>query len=321
MSGSLSHFRDSRPLVLGATGFIGRWVVRALREHGAHVVGVVRSREGVERLASEQPGTTVVRHDLRDPEALATWLPALQPTVVFNMAGYGVDREERDEDEADRLNHLFVEQLAHVVAALPRTTWDGVRLVHVGSALEYGAAGGIFEESSPCVPTSTYGRTKLAGTLALQRVATDLGTRACIARLFTVYGPGEHAGRLLPTLIAARSGTAPVRLSAGTQRRDFAYVEDVVEGLLRLAISDVHAGAIVNVGSGVLHSVRHFAECAADVLGISGDRLAFGALETRPDEMAHDGVSVRLLDALTGWHPGDSITRGVARTMERLAEP
>jgi len=321
MTRRASPFRHRRPLVIGASGFIGHWVARALRAQGAHVMCAVRSAEAAEQLTRQQLGTVVVRRDLRDLRALGDWLPALRPTMVFNLAGYGVDRAERDADEADLLNHRFVEALAHAVASVPHDDWAGVRLVHVGSALEYGTTGGVLEESSPCAPTTLYGRTKLAGTLALQRVSRALALEACTARLFTVFGPGEHAGRLLPSLMAAADGSERVPLSAGTQRRDFAYVEDVAEGLLRLAVSDVHPGDIVNLGTGVLHPVRHFAECAGEVLGIARERLDFGAVETRPDEMAHDGVSVQLLRTLTRWVPDDDIASGVARTMVRLTEP
>lgn len=315
-----SPYRHRRPLVIGASGFIGHWVARALRAQGAHVMCVVRSAEAAERLTREQVATVVVRRDLRDLDALGAWLPALRPSMVFNLAGYGVDRAERDADEADLLNHRFVEALAHAVAEAPHDDWAGVKLVHVGSALEYGTTGGVLDEASPCTPTTLYGRTKLAGTLALQRVARARGLEACTARLFTVFGPGEHAGRLLPSLLDAADGGAAVPLSAGMQRRDFAYVEDVAEGLLRLAVSDVHPGDIVNVATGAMHTVRHFAECAGDVLGIPRERLQFGAVETRPEEMAHEGVSVQQLRTLTRWVPDDDLASGIARTVVRLAE-
>ncbi|MEP7380279.1 MAG: NAD-dependent epimerase/dehydratase family protein [Gemmatimonadota bacterium] len=315
-----SPFRNRRPLVLGASGFIGHWVARALRSQGAHVMCAVRTAEAAECLARDAIGTVIVRRDLGDLDALSEWLPALRPTIVFNLAGYGVDRGERDATTADLINHRFVEALARVVASVPHDNWAGVRLVHVGSALEYGTTGGLLTESSPCAPTTLYGQTKLAGTVALQRVCRESALEACVARLFTVYGPGEHPGRLLPTLMAAAGGTARVTLSAGTQSRDFTYVEDVAEGLLRLAVSDVPPGGIVNVATGALHPVRTFVESASDVLGIARDRLAFGAVPTMAEEMVHTGVAVDVLRTLTGWTPDDDIASGVARTMARTSE-
>lgn len=320
MTRAPSPFLYTRTLVLGATGFLGHWVARALRAQGAHLMCAVRSVEGAERLAREQLAPVVVRRNLGDLDSLASWIAALRPSVVFNLAGYGVDRSERDEAEGDLINHRFVEALGRAVAAMPRDEWEGMRLIHVGTALEYGTTGGVLHESSPCVPTTAYGRSKLAGTLALQRLAADTGVEVCTARLFTVFGPGEHAGRLLPTLLAAAAAGANVPLSPGTQRRDFAHVEDVAEGLLRLAVSAAEPGEVVNLATGVMHSVRTFAETTAGVVGIPPGRLQFGAVPGREEEMSHDGVSVSRLRDLTRWLPDDDIAGGVARTVARLAE-
>ncbi len=320
MSNRPSPFRYTRVLVLGASGFIGYWVARALRDQGAHLICAVRSAEGAERLSREQLGTVVVRRDLEDLVALREWVPALRPSLVINLAGYGVDRGERDEATAQRLNVDLVEVLAQVMAAMPRDPWTGARLVHVGSALEYGTTGGTLREESPCAPTTMYGRSKLAGTQALQHVASATGVAACVARLFTVFGPGEHDGRLLPTLLAAAESGADVPLSAGTQRRDFTYVEEVAEGLLRLSVSDAEPGEVVHVATGSMSTVRDFVTSAAGVLRIPASRLAFGAVPTRAEEMGNDGVSIAHLRALTGWSPDDDIVSGVARTIARRAE-
>lgn len=315
-----SPFHRKRALVLGASGFIGYWLSRALRAQGAHVTCAVRTPEAAQRLTSEQLGHVVVRRDLTALDELELWLPALRPAVVFNLAGYGVDRGERDDTLADVINHLMVARLAKVVATLPHDEWVGLRLVHVGSALEYGTTGGVLAEDSLCAPTTIYGATKLAGTRAIQEVSGSTGLDACIARLFTVYGALEHPGRLLPSILQAARTGEPLPLSDGTQRRDFTYVEDVVEGLLRLAVSDIRPGEIVNLATGVMHSVREFVEAASAIVHLDAAALRFGALPQRPEEMSHEGVSVARLRALTEWAPTDDITEGVARTIGRLAE-
>jgi nucleoside-diphosphate-sugar epimerase len=136
-----------------------------------------------------------------------------------------------------------------------------------------------------------------------------------VARLFTVYGPGEHRGRLLPSLVhGARTGSV-VELTTGVQQRDFTYVEDAVQGLLRLAISPVRAGQIVNVATGSLATVREFAFAAAEELGMPRERLCFGTRPTREDEMRHDPVRIDRLRALTGWTPPGDIAVGIRRAL------
>ena len=270
-------YAGRRAVVLGASGFIGRWVARALADRGAQVIAVGRARARVEN-ALRQAGAAgdVVPRDLAR-SALRTWLARLKPDVVFNLAGYGVDPSERDRALAQRMNHQLVAELAEAMASLGSTDWPHVRLVHTGSALEYGSTGGVLREDSPSATTTLYGETKLAGTTALVERARAGGTRAIVARLFTVYGPGEHAGRLLPTLLAAAASGSDVELSEGVQRRDFAYVEDVAEGLLRLAVSPAEPGDVVNLATGVMQSVRDFVQTSAHVAHMARDRLLFGA--------------------------------------------
>ena len=133
-------------------------------------------------------------------------------------------------------------------------------------------------------------------------VCGSAGLQALVARLFTVYGPGEHEGRLLPTLLnAARTGQ-PAELTNGLQQRDFIYVEDVAEGLLRLGLSCGTPGEVVNLATGHLTTVRECAETAARVLSLSAERLRFGTLPTRAEEMQHDPVT---LDRLWAARAGD----------------
>ncbi len=318
-------YRGRPVLVLGATGFIGRWVAHRLGSLEAELTLGVRSRERAGPLF-ERLGVrgSVVELDLvraagNAPAHHATELGELidevRPDVTFNLAGYGVDPAETDPEAADRVNHRFVGELARAVARTPATDRAGPRLVHVGSALEYGVAEGDLEESTEPQPTTLYGTTKLAGTRLLREIAVETGLPALTARLFTVYGPGEHAGRLLPSLLAAARSEGDLPLTEGRQRRDFTYVEDVAGGLVRLGVCRSEPGEVVNLATGVLTSVREFVEIASRVLGIPGDRLRFGALPTRPEEMAHDPVAIARLERLTSWRPATSIEAGVKRVL------
>jgi nucleoside-diphosphate-sugar epimerase len=140
--------------------------------------------------------------------------------------------------------------------------------------------------------------------------------RGVTARLFSVYGPGDASGRLLPAIVEAAHAGTSVRLTPGDQRRDFTYVEDVAEGLLRLGAARPLGGDPVNLSTGSLVSVRVFAEIAAAVLGMSATALDFGVLPVRPDEVAYRSVDVSRLRALTGWTPATSVREGIRRTVE-----
>lgn len=301
-----------RVLVLGASGFIGRWVARSLVHLGAEVTCGVRDVSAMLATGAAYGFTPrVLPVDVIDEASVDGLLDACQPAITFNLAGYGVDRSERDEVRSWRINADLVRQLGALVHRYPAGDWTGQRLVHTGSALEYGPIGGHLPEEATPSPTTLYGMSKAAGTKALFE---HWPSSTVTARLFTVYGAGEHTGRLLPTLLQARDHTEAVPLSEGSQRRDFTYVEDVAEGLLRLGRQPIVSGGVVNLATGRLCSVRAFVETAATVLGIAESRLDFGALPWRPDEMPHDAVAVARLRQTVGWIPGTSVVDGIRRT-------
>jgi nucleoside-diphosphate-sugar epimerase len=307
-----------RAVVLGSSGFIGRWVARELCKRGAHVHLVVRDRHAVKKTFVEYDiKGEVFEMDLVKPDCLPTLLHEVRPSITFNLAGYGVDPSERDEETAYKTNSNLLETLCSAVAEARDPQWPGQDLVHVGSALEYGTIHGNLAEDSTPSPTTSYGKSKLAGTSLLARNCRTQQLSGLTARLFTVFGPGEHSGRLLPSLIeAARIGN-PVPLTAGAQERDFTYVADVADGLLRLGLTTTpQPGEVVNLATGRLTSVRSFAETAARILGITQDRLRFGAKPMRSQEMQHAAVTVERLRRLTSWKPTTSVEAGIRQTLD-----
>jgi nucleoside-diphosphate-sugar epimerase len=311
-------YARKRALVLGASGFIGRWVARALCEQGAALSLAVRDRPSAESVFSLYGiQGEICELDLGDRAAVRDLLARIRPAIVFNLAGYGVDPAERDETRAYEINAGLVEALCAGLADLPRMAdWEGQALIHVGSALEYGAMGGDLSEDSVPQPTTAYGKAKLAGTQALSQACEGSGVKGLTARLFTVYGPGELPGRLLPSLIETAKTGRPLPMTAGLQKRDFTYVEEVAEGLLRLGLSGATPGEVVNFATGTLTTVRSFAETAARILGIAPDRLLFGALPTRQEEMEHAPVAIERLRRLTAWAPSVTIGEGVQRSWQ-----
>lgn len=309
-------YRDVPALVLGGSGFIGAWTVRALHARGAGVIITTRDPVRASSRLGALAGRIRIRQaSLEDRAAVDRLLADVRPAIVFNLAGYGVDPAERDPAAMAALNARAVSDLCDRLAGEPEPGWKGLRLVHAGSALEYGAVQGTLHEDMMVDPTTDYGRTKLTATRAIQARAAS-GLPSVVARLFTVYGPGEHPHRLLPALLRTAGTLEPLPLTAGRQPRDFTYVGDVAEGLLRLGACSGLGEVVVNLATGQLTSVREFAETAARVLGFDAALLEFGALPDRHEEMWHGKVDVVRLRARVGWVPPTPIADGIRRTRE-----
>lgn len=312
----LQKYEGVKVLVLGATGFIGRWVARNLCAANATVFLTARDKMTARKIFADYSiEGEVYEQDLLDEIGVHKMIRQIRPAIIFNLAGYGIDRTETSEVLAYRINAQLLETLCAAAAAARDSGWEGQNIVHVGTAMEYGSVSGDLAESSEPHPTTLYGKSKLAGTQILTQCCQKYRLKGLTARLFAVYGAGEASVRLLPTLIEASRTRETIELTAGLHERDFIYVEDAAEGLLRLGLSLAKAGEIVNLATGVLSSIRHFTETAAGEMGIPDERLKFGAIPTRPEEMKHKPVTIARLHKLTGWSPPTTIVEGVRKTM------
>jgi UDP-glucose 4-epimerase len=311
-------YRGTRVMVLGASGFIGRWTARALYERGAKVRLVARNRATVYDIFSKtMVQADVIEADLRDTEAVSMVFRDFTPSITFNLAGYGIEHSERDETTASQINAQLVKTICEAITKDRDREWPGQDIIHVGSVAEYGPIGGNLSEGSSERPTTMYGKSKLAGTRWLTHYCQEFHIKGLTSRLFTIYGPGEHGDRLLPSLIeTARSGK-PLSLSAGIQKKDFTYVHDIVEGILRLGlVNSARPGEIVNLATGTMTSVRRFAETAGRILGIPAANLNFGAIPNGQWDVEHSEISLERLKRLTGWVPSTSIDQGIRQTLE-----
>jgi UDP-glucose 4-epimerase len=318
---NLRVYAGVRVVVLGASGFIGRWVSRSLSEAGADLHAVVRDRAEAGRgFATYGVSADLHETDLIDLEGSRALLKRLAPAIVFNLSGYGVDPGEKTEASESLAGVLNVELpgvIAETLASIPAAAWGGRRVVHAGSVFEYGNIGGHLEETAAPNPVGLYGSSKLAGTQRLAAACRATGLPGLTARLCQVYGPGEHPGRLLPLLLEARKQPQPLSLSVGTQRKDFTYVADVAEGLLRLGVTAGPPGEIVNLATGRLTTVREFAEAAAHLLRLDPSRLKFE--KPLPDnELQHLELAIARLRELTCWEPVTDVPEGIRRTMDFL---
>jgi len=312
------RFAGVRVAVLGASGFIGRWLARQLSQCDADVGLFVRSGEKMRRvMADYEISGEIIECDFNQRDTALSELNRFRPTVTFNAIGYGVDHQQRDETDGHRINAQLVGHLAASLAEPANAKWPGAHFVQLGSALEYGEVGGRLAEQTTPRPTTWYGRTKLAGTRALEEACQRVpGFRGVTARLFMVYGPGENSGRLFPQLIRAADARGSLELSSGEQEKDFTFVRDAAEGCLRLALAGATAGEAVNVATGRLTSVRDFIVEAARQLGIEDSRLEFGVRAVRRGEMQHEPVQVERLEQLTHWRPDTGVADGIRQTIE-----
>ena len=310
--------RSKTALVAGVNGFIGAAVARRLKAASWRVIGLLRAGSSWDRLA-ETAGLELLEVESYAPDALRRVLAGIHADVTINLAAAGVTPGVNDLSELMQGNAMLAGDLLNAVAGR-----DLKRFIHVGSCAEYaaGQAGVPMSESWPQEPASPYGLAKLTATHWVRVQAVRRGVPLIVLRFFGVYGPGEAPHRLLPAIVRGLQSGLGVDLTPGLQQRDWLYIDDAAEALVRAAsANDVGpSGTIYNVCTGQAASVRDVGEAARGLYEVPGQLLRWGALPYRHDEpMWIVGDASRFCE-LTGWQPRYSWREGVQTTVQRLTK-
>jgi UDP-glucose 4-epimerase len=303
-------------LVTGATGFAGKHLVRFLQDHGVAVAGIARTplHKAVETTPPVvQKDIEVLEADVRDLGRLTEIFTDLRPEYVYHLAGSR--RRQSEPSDLEELVSVNIGGTANVLTAARAVGCE--RVLISGTAEEYGPIDPPFEETDRECPSNLYGASKLAATRLALAFGECTGLAVTVVRTTVAYGPGQSLDMLIGSLMDTLSKGRRFAMTEGHQKKDFIYISDVVEGIVRASLEPEAAGKILNMGSGTATSVREVAELAQKLAGKDG-LLGFGELPMRRGEIVEYVVDMTTTTRLLGWSPRISLTEGLEMTLRAV---
>jgi UDP-glucose 4-epimerase len=313
------NWYSGRPvLVLGGLGFIGANLSRRLLVSGARLTVVTpqRARHTHEAPDIESLGATVVEADIRDAAAMHQLVRGQD--VLFHLAGQSgavrsIEDPFTDLDVNGRGGLVLLEAL--------RSENRQANLVFVGSRLEYGRAGAEpVAESRPADPLCSHAIHKLMVEQYLRMYGRLFGLKSIVARVTNPFGPGQPAARteygIVNRMIHMALSDRPLTVYGdGRQRRDYIFIDDVVEALMRLGARAASDAPIYNVGTGVGTAFIDMARSIVAIAGCGRIELAEWPPLAAQIETGDFVADISRISQEIGWTPAVPLHDGLERTV------
>lgn len=288
-----------RIAVTGATSFIGRPLIKRLTEDGHECIAVVRRGGLIEHDCF--PMIQVVEMDMSEYSNMHHETGNID--CLINLAWIGTRGIDRMDHDMQKANYEYT---LHAINSYADT---GCKLyITAGSQAEYGITSGPIKETEQANPNTEYGQYKFELFCYLKEYCENSDCRVVEPRFFSLYGPRDYEKTMIMSTLRKMLRDEACDFTEAIQMWDYLYIDDAIEGLIRL-IYDKDADGAYNFASGDCRPLRDYILEMKDVLG-SNSVLRFGIIPYPKTGM----VSIiadnnRLLN--TGWRPSTSFADGI----------
>ena len=288
-------------LLAGGTGFIGYHLTKKLKKNylitilSSHKVKANRKIKNIKYIIC----------DVTFKNKLQKILKRKKFDHVINLSGY-VNHSDKKKTFLSHYNGC--KNLANIFLNKPIKSF-----IQFGSGLEYGRKKSPHKVSLNSSPNSNYAKAKYLSSKYLISLYRKKKFPAVILRLYQAYGPNQTKNRLIPIIIAKSLKNLKFDCTDGKQKRDFLYIDDLVQMTLKVIKSKKVKGKIINVGSGNRVSIKKIIE---KIVRISkGGKPLYGKIKMRKDENINTFPDISNTKKLLQWKPNISLDTGLQKTI------
>jgi len=291
-------------LITGATGFIGYHLAKYCLKLNWSVTSIstkkpikTRKLKNVEYLIC----------DLYNKNKLNKKL-SLDFDYVVNLAGY-VDHSNRD--RIIKSHYIGCKNLSTILLNTKIK-----KFIQVGSSIEYGKIRSpqLENKNNKQRTFSAYGEAKLKSTKFLLNLSKKFNFPVTVIRLYLVYGPYQDINRVIPITILNAIKNKKFDCSNGLQLRDFTYIEDVIEAIIKTLKNRQSTGQIINIGQGKPVSIKRVINKICELL--NSGKPQFGKIDLRKDEIMKLYPNILKAKKILNWKPRISLENGLKKTIK-----
>lgn len=292
-------------LVIGGTGFIGRYVVSEAIKRGFEVsVFSLNIPKTHERLVQAEYFSL----DVKDINSIKKVTKNKNFDYVINLGGY-INHSKFNEGGRQVIDDHF----SSVLNIIECVNWYGLKsFLQVGSSSEYGDNKSPQNENMLEKPSSPYSLAKSAATQTLKMLHLTEDFPAIIVRVFLAYGPGQSDDRFIPQIIKGCIADEEFKTSKGLNFCDFTYVEDISAGIMDLLVCKAALGEVINLASGKPIQIKSIVEKIKKI--INKGKPIFGGLDN-PINNENLYADISKAKSLIDWETSIDLDEGLRKTI------
>jgi UDP-glucose 4-epimerase len=245
--------------------------------------------------------------DITNREKVVEAIDKIKPDIIYHLAA-SLNRVQdfNHFDKVNAINHQGTYNLLWALKELPYQNF-----IFTSTSEIYGDNSPPFHEQQIPNPISPYSLTKLYGEHLIQTFSHIHSKNYTILRLFNFYGKDMPPNFFIPQLIKALKNNKEFEMTEGEQKRDFLYIDDVIEALLLSAKNDDGYREIMNVCNGNAVTIKQLAEETKNKLN-SDCKIKFGAIPYRNKEVWNMVGDNRKIKEKLGFEPKFDLEKGIA---------
>lgn len=301
-------------VITGATGAIGRALLKICIESGYEVLTVVHRKsiravelESIDHCHVLKLDLSEYDHAMDEMEKQGIELENYE--LFFHLAWMASFGEDRDNLDLQIDNIRAASTAVRFAKELGCGTFIGV-----GSQAEYGRTEGLLSPDTPAFPETGYGIAKLCAGQLTRLLCERLGLRHIWCRVLSVYGPYDRAQTLISYAVIKMMANAETEFSPCDQIWDYIYSDDAARAIL-LAGKKGESGKIYMIGSGEAHPLREYIEKIAELTGYS-KTIGFGKRSYNDKQVMYLCADISGLEADTGWKAKVSFPEGISEMLK-----
>ena len=298
-------------LITGASGFIGSNLIHNLLLKEKKISILIRKKSNLWRLKNVLPKLEKYVIDFEDQKSLKSIIKKIEPDIVFHLATYGTYPFQNNLEEMSKTNIIGSVNLMNVCAGIGNLK----RFVNFGSSFEYAFNKNGIQETNSINPISPYAITKSAQSSFGKYFNENSILPIVTIKPFTAYGPYESPGRLVSDIMTSIVKKKILKLSSPLPRRDFIYIDDLINAIKKSSKIKNIEGEIFNIGAGKAYSIKDIVLLASKITNKKIE-LSWGNKEKEHsiEKQYNNFANIKKAEKLLDWKPKYSIQTGLLKT-------